>query len=305
MTSDRTAASTPPQAGSERDRLRAIGLMLTALVLFSCLDATAKYLVQRRGLPVIEVVWLRFLGQVAYMVAIWKVFRLPALLQTSQLGAQLARSALMLGTTAFNFLALAHLRLDQTITVVFLTPLTVALLAGPLLGEWVGWRRMLAILAGFVGVVIAVWRGADSIDPAFLYSFGSMLCYAAFMLLTRAIAGRDLPFVTLFYSMLVGAVGMAPFALASWATPRDATSWLLLAALGAFGGTGHFLFIHAYRLAPASTIAPFLYFQLIAMVSLGYLVFGDAPDLRTVAGLTVVIGSGLYLFARERAVTER
>lgn len=291
--------------GAPGERRRAIGLMLTALVLFSCLDTTAKFLVQRHGVPVIEVVWLRFLGQVAYMLVIWKALGMSSLLRTSQPVAQLLRSALMLGTTAFNFLALAHLRLDQTITVVFLTPLTVALLAGPLLGEWVGWRRMTAILTGFVGVVIAVWRGADSFDPAFLYSFGSMLCYAAFMLLTRAIAGRDLPFVTLFYSMLVGAIGMAPFAIAGWVTPPSFSAWLLLAALGAFGGTGHFLFIHAYRLAPASVIAPYLYFQLIAMVSLGYAVFGDVPDLRTAIGLAVVVGSGLYLFARERVVGAR
>ena len=295
-----TRSITTPQTGEPRDRLRAIGLMLTALVLFSALDATAKYLVQRQGVPVVEVVWLRFLGQIAYMVVLWKVLRLPALLATSQPWAQLLRSTLMLATTAFNFLALAHLRLDQTITVVFLTPLTVALLAGPLLGEWVGWRRMVAILTGFVGVVIAVWRGADAFDPAFLYSFGSMLAYAGFMLLTRAIAGNDPPFVTLFYSMLVGAVAMAPFAVHGWVAPPSLASWLMLAALGALGGTGHFLFIHAYRLAPASTIAPFLYFQLIAMVSLGYVVFGDVPDLRTALGLTVVVGSGLYLFARER-----
>lgn len=295
-----TGSLTRPRSGAPRERLRAIALMLTALVLFSCLDTAAKYLVQRHGLPVIEVVWLRFLGQVVYMVVIWQALRLPALVATSQPWPQLLRSALMLGTTAFNFLALGHLRLDQTITVVFLTPLTVTLLAGPLLGEWVGWRRMTAILTGFVGVVIAVWRGADSFDPAFLYSFGSMLCYAAFMLLTRAIAGRDQPFVTLFWSMIVGAIGMAPFALLHWVTPPSATSWLLLGALGAFGGAGHFLFIHAYRLAPASAIAPFLYFQLIAMVSLGYLVFGDVPDVRTATGLAVVVGSGLYLFARER-----
>lgn len=280
--------------------MRAIGLMLTALVLFSALDATAKYLAQRHHIPVVQIIWLRFFGQVLYMIGIYLAFRLPALVRTKQVWPQLARSTLLLGTTAFNFLALAHLRMDQTITVVFLTPLTVALLAGPLLGEWVGWRRMLAILVGFVGVVIAVWRGADAFDPAFLYSFGSMLSYAGFMLVTRAVAGHDPPFVTLFYSMLAGAVGAAPFAVYSWVPPESLGVWLAIAALGMLGGSGHYLFIHAYRLAPASTLAPFLYFQLLAMIAFGYLVFGDMPDLRTIAGSAVVVASGLYLFSRER-----
>ena len=301
------AVTSTPAAHSEQpgQRLRAIALMLTALVLFSALDATAKYLAQQHHMPVVEIVWLRFLGQVLYMVAIYWAFRLPALLRTSQLWPQLGRSSLLFGTTAFNFLALAHLRMDQTITVVFLTPLTVALLAGPLLGEWVGWRRMLAILVGFVGVVIAVWRGADAFDPAFLYSFGSMLSYAGFMLVTRVVAGRDPPFVTLFYSMLVGAVGVAPFALYQWVSPQTLGVWLAVASLGMLGGSGHYLFIHAYRLAPASMLAPFLYFQLLAMVALGYLVFGDVPDMRTAIGAGIVVASGLYLFARERSLAQR
>jgi drug/metabolite transporter (DMT)-like permease len=74
----------------------------------------------------------------------------------------------------------------------------------------------------------------------------------------------------------------------------------MLASLGVFGGLGHWLFLHAYRLAPASAVAPFLYFQLISMISFGYLVFGDTPDVHTLAGAAVVVGSGIYLFHRER-----
>lgn len=283
-----------------RGRVQAIGLMCVALVLFSCLDATAKYLANRDQLPVAEIVWLRFLGQTTYMVAIYWAFRLPALLKTVQLKAQLFRSTLMLGTTAFNFLALRHLQLDQTITIVFLTPLVVALLAGPVLGEWVGWRRMVAIIVGFGGILIAVRPGLTTIHPAIGWSVLSMLAYAAFMLVTRRIAGNDPPFVTLFYSMLVGTVAAAPLALHDWVPPADWSVWLKLASLGALGGTGHFLFIHAYRLAPASTVAPFLYFQLIAMVSLGYLVFDHVPDAWQLAGTLVVVASGVYLFHRER-----
>ncbi len=103
--------------------------------------------------------------------------------------------------------------------------------------------------------------------PAVLYAFAAMVVYALFMLLTRYMAPFDPPLVTLFYSMFVGTFGGAPFAYADWVTPPDTLSWVLLASLGILGGIGHWLFLHAYRLAPASAIAPFLYMQLLTMVS--------------------------------------
>jgi drug/metabolite transporter (DMT)-like permease len=203
-------------------------------------------------------------------------------------------------TTAGNFLALRHLRLDQTVTVVFLAPLLVALLAGPFLGEWVGWRRLVAICVGFLGVLIIVRPGIEGLHPAFAYAFGAMLAYSLFMLLTRYLAAYDTPLVMLFYSILLGTFALAPFALWGWVWPHTFGQWVLLLALGTLGGTGHYLFIHAYRLAPASTVAPFLYLQLLTMVGFGFAVFGDVPDTWTLAGAAVIIGSGIYLLHRER-----
>ena len=298
--------SNPPTAtGTDHQRLKAIGLMLLAVVLFSGLDTSAKYLVTREGLGLGQVVWSRFIGQFVLLLLLVPAFRVMsarALFSTNKLGWQLMRSVLMVATTAFNFLALQYLRLDQTITIVFLAPLVVALLAGPLLGEWIGRRRLIAIMVGFLGVLIAVRPGLGVMHPAVIYAFAAMLAYALFMLLTRHMAHFDPPLVTLFYSMFVGAVGAIPFAVADWQTPPDALSWVLLSALGLIGGLGHWLFIHAYRLAPAPTIAPFLYMQLLTMVSFGYAVFGDLPDLWTLAGAALIVGSGIYLVHRERQI---
>ena len=183
-------------------------------------------------------------------------------------------------------------------------PLVVALLAGPLLGEWVGWRRMIAILIGFGGILIAVRPGFADVHPAVFYSLGSMLAYALFMILTRRIAGFDPPLVTLFFSMFVGTLVGAPIAISSWVWPVDGLTWLLLLSLGIFGGTGHYLFILAYRLAPASTLAPFLYLQLLSMVGFGWLVFGDVPDGWTLIGSAVVTASGIYLVHREHSLRQ-
>lgn len=292
-------------AATARHRLKAIGLMLMAVVLFSGLDTAAKYLATRDGLGIGQIVWSRFLGQFMLLLLLVPSFGLmsaKALFTTSRPGLQLVRSVLMVATTAFNFMALQHLRLDQTITIVFLAPLMVALLAGPLLGEWVGRRRMLAILVGFVGVLVAVRPGLGVMHPAVLYAFAAMLAYALFMLLTRHMAHFDPPLVTLFYSMFVGTLGAIPFAVADWHAPPDALAWLLLGSLGILGGVGHWLFLHAYRLAPASSIAPFLYTQLLTMVAFGYAVFGDLPDLWTLAGAGLIVASGVYLVHRERQV---
>ncbi len=304
---DRVAGSASPRQRAPRgpaptadaaDRLKAIGLLLLALTLFSGLDASAKYLATRSELPMVQIVWARFAGQFLLMLSILGALPLSTLFGTRKLGWELARSVLMAATTAFNFLALQHLRLDQTVTVIFLAPLIVALLAGPLLGEWVGWRRLAAILVGFSGILIAVRPGIN-LHPAFGYAFGAVTAFSLFMLLTRYLAAYDKPLAMLFYSILVGTFGLAPFALWEWVWP-SLGQWLLLLALGSLGGVGHYLFIHAYRLAPAPVIAPFLYLQLLTMVAFGYAVFGQMPDLWTIAGSVVIIGSGIYLIHRER-----
>ena len=205
----------------------------------------------------------------------------------------------MLGSTMFNFMALKTLRLDQTLTIGFLAPFIVALLAGPFLGEWIRWRRMLAIIVGFCGILVVIRPGYAAFEVGMIFAGISMACYAIFMLLTRYLSRFDPPEVTIFYSMLAGVFVMAPFAIAEWIWPADAFTWAMLISTGLWGGLGHYVFILAYRHAPASTLAPFIYFGLITHTTLGYLVFGQLPDVWTVSGAMIVIASGVYLVHRE------
>jgi len=275
--------------------------MCLAWALFACLDTTAKYLGTATDLPTAQLVWMRFLGQLVGMVAVLGLLAVPSLMHTRKLRAQIARSFLLLGSTAFNFLALRHLRLDQTTTIAFLAPLATALLAGPLLGEWIGWRRGVAISIGFIGALIAIRPGFASVHPAVLWAFGTMLCMSFFGIVTRYLAAFDRSEVTLFYSLLAGTLLVAPFALADWVWPASGLAWLLLLSMGLYGGLGHYLFIVAHRHAPASTLAPFLYVSLLTHSTAGFLVFGQVPDRWTLAGAAIVIATGLYLLHRERA----
>lgn len=284
-------------------RLTAIGLMLIAVIFFSLLDTAVKYLTTQAHVPVTQVTWVRFMVQFVGLLVLVPAFgllSLERLFTTKKPAQQLLRSVLMAATTLFNFIAVQYLRLDQTVTVIFLAPLLVAALAGPLLGEWVGWRRGIAIAVGFLGVLIAVRPGFGAVHPAIIYSFLAMAAYAFFMLLTRHLAPYDPPLVTLFYSMFAGAVFGAPFAIMDWVWPEHWTTWAVLLSLGVLGGCGHFLFILAYARAPASTISPFIYSELITIAALGYLVFGDVPDVWTLTGASVIIASGIYLIHRER-----
>lgn len=298
-------ASLPAIQSPTANLAKAIGLMVLALLLFSILDTATKYLGTSAGVPVEQIIWVRFAVQfllLLIVVPMAGVLSVRAMFRTRRLAWQLIRSVLMALTTAFNFLALQYLRLDQTITIMFLAPLLVALAAGPLLGEWVGMRRMMAILAGFGGILIVVRPGFTEVHPAFLYSFGAVTAYVAFALVTRHIAADDPPLVTLFFSMFAGVVLGFPFAAAEWEWAFSAPTWGLLLTLGILGGGGHYFFILAYRLAPAGIITPFIYLQIVSMSVLGYIVFGDVPDIWTVIGSAVVVGSGIYLFHREQVV---
>ena len=147
-------------AADRRQRLTAIGLMALATLCFAVLDSSAKYLVVTERVPVALVTWLRFVGHVVFSAVVLWPFALRPSLRSAKPWVQIFRSALMVVTTGFNFIALRYLQLDQTVTIFFLTPLLVAALAGPLLNEWVGWHRMLAIIAGFFGVLLVMLLGA-------------------------------------------------------------------------------------------------------------------------------------------------
>jgi drug/metabolite transporter (DMT)-like permease len=287
-------------AADPRQRLVAIGLMALATVCFAALDSTAKYLVVREAVPVAEVTWLRFVGNVVFSAVVLWPFALRPSLRSAKPLIQVLRSALMVVTTGFNFVALRYLQLDQTVTIFFLTPLLVAALAGPLLHEWVGWHRVLAIIVGFLGVLVVMHPGLGGLRWAMLLVLVATFGYALYNIATRYLAAFDPPEVTQTYTPLAGAVVMAPFALPAWQWPQDALVWLLFASLGFWGGLGHWLLILAHRHAPAPVLAPFIYLGLIWMSVAGLLIFGDVPTLWTLSGAAIVILSGLYLLARER-----
>lgn len=288
-------------ADSARNRLTGIGLISLTYMLFALLDGSAKWLVQT--VPVLMVVWLRFLTHALLASALLFPMRGAALVRTRHLRWHLVRGLMFCCMTGINFWALQYLQLTVTASIFFTVPILIALVSAPLLGEKLDARRWIAILVGFAGVLVIVRPGSAAFHPAMLLSMVNAVIYAAFNLMTRKLAAYDSPETIQFLPALVASVVLAPFALAAWQSPQGWFEWLLLCLMGVFGGTGHHLLAMAHRYAPASTLAPFLYQQILYMALFGYLVFGSVPDAAVWIGAAVVIASGLYLFARERRAT--
>ena len=283
---------------TRRQRLVAVALICCAFACFSALDATAKWLSPRIG--TIETTWVRYISSFFFVSLFLNPWSKPGLMVTKRPWLQAIRSLMLLGSTILNFMALRYLQLAETMTIMFLQPLLVALISGPLLGEWVGPRRLAAIGVGFLGVLLITRPGAGGIHWAAIYSFIGVGAYAAYSMITRNLAGHDSSETTMFYSAAAGIILLTPIALSSWHATPDAFTLLIMVILGFWGALGHWLLILAHRHASAAVLAPFLYTQIIWMISLGYFVFGDVPDRWTLAGASIVILSGIYLLHRER-----
>jgi drug/metabolite transporter (DMT)-like permease len=292
-----------PQEQVQRDRLTAIGLMCVAVALFACNDAVAKYL--NSHMHTVQVVWARYMAAFVLALMMSNPFARPQIMRTGRPWLQLGRSTLLVVSTMLNFFALRYLQLDEAIAFIFCTPFIVAALGGPILGEWIKWRRWTAITVGFLGVLLVARPGAGGIHPAAILSVGGAACYAVYSISTRILSRTDSNETTNFYSNLVGAVLVSIAVPFVWTPQGDPLIIVLMCTMGLFSGLGHYLLIVGHRMAPASVLAPFIYTEIVWMIALGLLVFGDVPNRWTLAGVAVVIASGLYLLYRERMVGPR
>lgn len=283
---------------------RQIGILIASLAtfFFACIDASGKWLVQT--LPIIEVVWFRFLGQAVFACA----FSIPrygfSSLKVSNLKLQLLRAAMMVGMTALNFMALQYLQLAETGAVHFSVPLMIAVISSVLLKDHLPLRNWLAIIIGFLGVLVILDPLGHSFHPAMFLALGNALIYAFFNLLTRKMAATDHPAATQLVSGLAPTLFLAPLVFFQWRMPTHASEWIAVIGTGLCGFLGHFSLAQAYRYAKANTLSPFFYQQILYMIFLGWVFFNQMPGFNVVIGGAIVIASGLYLLLQEMKTKE-
>ena len=277
-------------------RVLAIALMCGAMLCFTGLDTSSKWLGPR--LPALQIVWARYLSATLIAVAVARPWAHPAALTSKRPGLQAIRSLLLLGSTVSVVLALRRLQLAETATISFLTPIFVALLAGRLLGERVGGERMIAIVVGFFGVLIATQPGTSAFQPIVLPRHRR----------------RRLQFRLCVGDPQACGIRLAPdhACLDPGGRPRsfDADPAVGLAAariapcLAGHGGPRR-IRRRGSRApdrrpqVPAPTLTPFSYTQLVWMIASGFLVFGDWPPAATLIGAALVVACGAWLAVRE------
>ena len=284
-------------------RLFAIGLMCAAMICFTGLDASSKWLGAR--VPTFEIVWARYVGSAVIALTATRSWARPHLFRSKRPSLQGFRSLLLLGSTVTVVLALHWLQLAESSTIGFLNPIFVALLAVPFLGERVGREQVVAIAVGLIGVVIATRPGSHAFQPIVLLAIGGVVMNAGYIIATRNLAGRDPAQTTLIWTQSAGVLLVTPFLPWIWRWPESPQVWLVLAGLGVFGAAGHGLLIVAHKFGPAPVLAPFFYTQLIWMILSGLIVFGDWPQVSTLIGAALVTTSGAFLALRERSAIPR
>ena len=282
------------------NRTRGILWMLGTMFCFILLDALMKLLLETY--PLVQVTWARFFFAtvIAIMVA---APRLPEIAVSRAPRFQLVRSVLLMITTGLFNAGIRTTPLATATTIMFMSPIIVTVLSTVLLKEHVGARRWSGIAVGFLGAVIVVrpWESLEgTIGVGVLLLLVAALSNANYQLATRRVRMDD-PVTSLLYTAVAGAVVTSLMLPWSWKWPT-VTDWLLLALTGLAGGLGHLCLIRALQAAPASVVAPFSYSSLIWATLFGFVIFGELPDVWTWAGAVLIIGSGLYIFHRERQV---
>jgi drug/metabolite transporter (DMT)-like permease len=270
--------------------------MLLTMFLFVSMDAVAKYLTERYA--VTQVVWARYMFHLLLLFA-WLGPRTPWVLRTRRLGLQLARSFLLLLTTFFFFTALSFMALVDASVIMFIGPIVLTVLAALILREHVGARRWSGVIVGFIGALLVIRPGTSMLQPAAVFAVAAACCYALYQITTRQLSYSDAPLTTLSYTALVGALFSSFAAPFGWVWP-NAEGWAFMALVGLIGGLGHFCVIKAFQAAPAAVVAPFGYSSILWSTSFGFLIFGDLPDVWTIFGGAIIIGSGIYILHRER-----
>jgi drug/metabolite transporter (DMT)-like permease len=291
-----TAAARVAPARADRP-FRGIALILASTMFLGCSDVTAKYL--SSTLPSIEIAWIRFSVFALIMVpAMIPGTRLFAL-QSDTRGLHLLRGAALLASSLFFISGLRYLPIAEASATGFVSPLFVTALSIFFLGERVGVRRWVATAVGLIGVLIILRPGSSAFHPAAFFSLISALAWAGTLIMTRMLSGTARAVTTMTYSSIAGVCIMSALVPLVWVTP----SWhdiMLGVFIGVASTAGQWIVVLAFRYADASVLAPFSYVQLLWVSILGFLVFGEVPDVWTVTGAAFIVASGLYTAHRER-----
>jgi drug/metabolite transporter (DMT)-like permease len=255
--------------------LAGILFMCGAGVLFPVMNGFAKFLGES-GYDSLQVSWARAFGHILFMLAAFVPRFGLGMLRTRRPGTQLLRSALLMTSNLSFFFAIITIPIAKAASISLTAPLV-------------------ALGTGFVGVIIVIRPGTELFQWASLFVVWSATCYALYQVLTRRVAGVETPETSAIYSSMVGAFGLIAVLPFVWKTPESFRDIAYFCSLGVLGALGHYCVARAMHYAPANVVSPFQYMQLLGSVAVGYLFFGNFPDVLGWVGAAIIVAAGLYI----------
>lgn len=283
--------------------------MLAFCVLAPLLDTCAK--LATASIPVGQITAARFVVQTALMIPVavamglrWRVSRRAGLFLT-------LRAALLILSTFSFVAATAVMPIADALAIVFVEPFILLLLGHLIFGNPVGPRRIAASVVGFMGALLVIQPSIANYGMVALLPLVTAISFALYMLITQAIATAMHPVIQQLHTSLIGTAICVPilfFAEGTGVVSLDPVmpqglAWLWLLGVGVWAAASHMCMTVALQFAPASSLAPLHYLELVTAVVLGLLVFGDFPNALTWVGIAVIVASGLYIIHRERRAT--
>ena len=277
-------------------------LMIITTIVFASQDGLSKYLAIEYN--VYMVVMMRYWFFAAFVISMSsrKNGGIMRVAKTKSPILQIFRSLILVAEVCVTVLAFTLLGLAETHAIFASYPLIIAMLSGPILREYVGWRRWLAICVGFIGILIILNPGNGIFSPYALVPLAGAILFALYGLLTRYVGQFDNSSTSFFWTGIVGFIAMTVVGLNFW-DPVSRSDWSLMLLLSASGVVGHYLLIKCYEVAEASAVQPFAYLQLIWASVIGIIIFGEQITTNILIGACIIVGAGLFTLWRERKVS--
>ena len=280
-----------------------ISLIIAGFTVFSGMDALVKHSAQTFAIE--HITFIRYAAHLALLLVLIPFFGIRVFLGGGKLGFLTLRGCFLFISTVLFFGAIASLPLAEAAAIGFMAPILTVGLSALILKEPVGIRRWSAVAVGFLGVLIILRPGLQTLTVAHLMVLGTAFCFSAFTLMTRH-AGTETPVLaTLFLTAITGVAGSAALLPFTGAWPvASGSSWGILVLIGLLALLAEFCLVHGYRCAAASLLAPFQYIQMLWATLLGWAVFNSLPDIWTSVGAALIIGAGLYIWLREARIRQ-
>ena len=275
-----------------------IALVLIAGLSFTILDFSAKLLLEE-DYHLFFIIWVRYLIHfILLLIVVPMVSNYKKVVFSSHPFLQVLRSLSLLLTTLFNFYALKFLPLSLNSAIFYSAPIFVTIMSILFLKENIGLKRSIAIMIGFLGILLVIQPSKDGFQIEIIWTFFSVICLSFYQILSRKISFNDSNLTSIFYLGVIATIAITPFIYSYITLPQNSYHIFLFLLCGSFGALGHGCLICALSKMPAPIVTSLSYTTIIFMAFFDYLIWNNILNATALMGIFIVIASGLFIIWR-------